>query len=245
MPSKPTRKPSSDPGRESSADSVASAIGEQLVGDVAEAIAECKRTWRREDEEAEFGPDPMQIAKRKIRDSIVAACRKLAQLAIAQRRDPQGWADAKIHELDATIAEEYPGGYFDLDKIRPEAIARGLHESKVLIAGAVRAVSPVPRPPVRSHERNERKSAIARIKAGTPRISSRHVCVQMDNRMARVQSEYTRGELRPLAQWIEKTKDKACPAGKGTWAELYDDDRTHNPVKSYIDKVPPLSTRKA
>jgi hypothetical protein len=137
VPGKSDRKTSYDPSSESPADRAARAIIEQLLRDIDEAIADCERERQREEEEAawrEPGPEPMEIAQREIRASIVAACRQLMQTAIDQRRDPRSWFATKMDELLATFAEKYLPGYFDLDKILADVIARSLGEWTVMIS---------------------------------------------------------------------------------------------------------------
>ncbi|MFI5089161.1 MAG: hypothetical protein ACHP7P_03785 [Terriglobales bacterium] len=119
---------------------MAQAVRDKLLHDVGEVITEYEAELRREEEFfhrmglAQGGG----LAQRKIGKLIVDACQELAHLAIAnERRDPQGWAEAEIRALEAAIAKEYG---FALDKTLPAAIASGLHESRVLIVGAVRTV---------------------------------------------------------------------------------------------------------
>ena len=80
-----------------------------------------------------------------------------------------------------------------------------------------------------------RKERIAQIKAGQPGIKAIDVCLQIDRAFQR-EAPGMRDRLAPLASWSKATWVR-------TWEGVFDDQRTHHRVRSFINKVPALKTR--
>jgi hypothetical protein len=93
------------------------------------------------------------------------------------------------------------------------------------------------RPPI-YRELDSRKLRISKLKAQIMGISSRKICVAMDEIVERA-SIPTREALKPLESWTARA------GGKRMWVELYDDPRTRNVVKKYINELPAALQRRS
>jgi hypothetical protein len=82
---------------------------------------------------------------------------------------------------------------------------------------------------------NPRKELIARIKAHNPDAPSRRICELIDQRINK-EATIFRDNLAPLVQW-----GRLAP-GERSWVGFYDHAKTHNLVRSYVNKVPRLKT---
>jgi hypothetical protein len=80
-----------------------------------------------------------------------------------------------------------------------------------------------------------RKELVARLKAYHLGSRARHICELLDQTIDRA-IPLRRVHLAPLESWQAEAPDKR------SWVEFYDDSRTHNQVRTYINKVPALQT---
>ena len=80
-----------------------------------------------------------------------------------------------------------------------------------------------------------RKELIASLKARNPNTNARRICELIDQTIEKV-AHIRRGNLVPLESW-----QRQAP-GERSWVGLYDTSKTHNRVKSYVNKVPPMRT---
>lgn len=80
-----------------------------------------------------------------------------------------------------------------------------------------------------------RKELIASLKARNPNTNARRICELIDQTIERA-TPIRRGNLVPLESWQRQTP------GERSWVGLYDSSKTHNRVKSYVNKVPPMRT---
>jgi len=83
---------------------------------------------------------------------------------------------------------------------------------------------------------DRRKELIARIKARSPVLKARSICVELDKAIERA-TPVTARTLAPLGAWTEKAE------GKRAWQDLYDAKVTRTLVRAHINKVPALRTR--
>jgi hypothetical protein len=130
---------------------------------------------------------------------------------------------------------------FELDGVVGNAhvrLAQGTSESVPAAAEAARRKQPLraARQPRAPRVLDRKKELIARLKATQPGISARDICFLMDRRICR-EPPALRVSLEPLLDWQQKA------GGKRTWVDLFDDERTYNRVRSFVNKVPPLRTR--
>jgi hypothetical protein len=82
-----------------------------------------------------------------------------------------------------------------------------------------------------------KKELIAQLKARNPNANARKICELIDQKINR-EAPIRQKNFAPLEQWV-----KQAP-GKRSWADLYDHTKTHNLVRSYVNKVPSLKTSK-
>jgi hypothetical protein len=82
-----------------------------------------------------------------------------------------------------------------------------------------------------------RKELIAQLKARNPNANARRICELIDSTIERT-SPALQPRLEPLGSWLSST------GASRTWLGLYDNEPTHNLVRSYVNKVPPLKTSK-
>jgi hypothetical protein len=101
-----------------------------------------------------------------------------------------------------------------------------------------REESRIPRSPKRTpqHRPDQRKELIAQLKAYHPNARARKICELIDRRISSVPS--LRAALALLESW-----QRQAP-GERSWAEVFAHPATHNLVRSYVNKVPPLKTSK-
>lgn len=79
-----------------------------------------------------------------------------------------------------------------------------------------------------------RKELIASLKARHPGALARKICGFIDQEIYRTPSR--RAALALLDSWQRQAPDKR------SWVEVYDHPKTHNRVRAYVNKVPPLRT---
>jgi hypothetical protein len=79
-----------------------------------------------------------------------------------------------------------------------------------------------------------KKELIAQLKARNP-SNARKICELIDQAIDRV-APILRGGLAPLKSW------QVQAPGKRSWVNLYDDPKTRNRVRAYVNKVPKLQT---
>jgi hypothetical protein len=79
-----------------------------------------------------------------------------------------------------------------------------------------------------------RKELIARLKARHPNTQARKICELIDRSIS--STPICRDVLAALKSWRTRAP------GKHSWVELYDDPRTRNRVRAYVNKVPTLQT---
>jgi hypothetical protein len=82
-----------------------------------------------------------------------------------------------------------------------------------------------------------RKELIASLKARHRGAPSREICELIDRTINRMPSR--KAALAPLDSW-----QKRAP-GARSWVDFYEHPETHNSVRSYVNKVPPLETAKS
>lgn len=79
-----------------------------------------------------------------------------------------------------------------------------------------------------------RKELIARLKARHPNTQARKICELIDRNIS--STPISRDALAALKSWQTRAP------GKHSWVELYDDPKTRNRVRAYVNKVPTLQT---
>ena len=80
-----------------------------------------------------------------------------------------------------------------------------------------------------------RKVLIAELKARNPNSNAREICELIDQVIDKA-APIRRGNLAPLKSW------KTQAPSLRSWVEFYDHSKTHNPVRTYVNKVPALQT---
>jgi hypothetical protein len=83
-----------------------------------------------------------------------------------------------------------------------------------------------------------RKELIARLKARNPGTKARKICELIDQTINK-EAPIRQGNLAPLESWRKLAPDER------TWVGFYDHPKTHNQVRTYVNKVPPLKTAKS
>jgi hypothetical protein len=124
---------------------------------------------------------------------------------------------AWLCELVERFSEKAEGEWFE------NALAVTAHEST----------------PTRRQQRpvDEKKALIARLKANYRNQPARKICESIDQTIDRT-APIIRERLAPLEQWR-----KLVPSAR-SWVRFFDDPKTHNLVRSYVNKVPPLKVLK-
>jgi hypothetical protein len=85
---------------------------------------------------------------------------------------------------------------------------------------------------------DRRKELIARLKARNPDAGARKICDLIDQSINK-EAPINQRHLAPLESW-----QKQAPT-KRSWVEFFTDTKTHNLVRSYVNKVPRLKTAKS
>ena len=80
-----------------------------------------------------------------------------------------------------------------------------------------------------------RKELIAGLKARNPNTTARRICELIDQKIEKA-PPILRGNLVPLESW------QGLAPGERSWVGLYNTSKTHNQVRSYVNKVPPMRT---
>jgi hypothetical protein len=80
-----------------------------------------------------------------------------------------------------------------------------------------------------------RKELIARLKAHNLNPPARKICELIDQAIDKA-APIRQGNLAPLKSWQMQAP------GKRSWVELFNHPKTHNPVRTYVNKVPTLQT---
>jgi hypothetical protein len=83
-----------------------------------------------------------------------------------------------------------------------------------------------------------RKELIAQLKARGPNLNARKICELIDRRICSASAPIYRDALAALKSWQMQAP------GQRSWVGLYDHPKTHNLVRAYVNKVPPLKTSK-
>ncbi len=87
------------------------------------------------------------------------------------------------------------------------------------------------------HGIDRRKELIASLRARNPDAQVRKICGLIDQKIEK-EAPILRADFAPLESWT-----KLVPSER-TWVGLYEHSKTHERVRSYINKVPPLKTRR-
>lgn len=160
----------------------------------------------------------------------------------APRRAIVAATDAAVDRKDAAAAEKLLYRYLretvanERDAHWVKAIERSIDRLRFLrhsadYSSGLKQSRP-PRPV------DAKKELIARLKARYPSSCARKICELIDKRIE-TESTAQRQRLEPLLSWVSRAGTSR------TWLELYEGKRTHNLVRSYVNKVPPLKTRKS
>ena|ERR1022692_453968 len=80
-----------------------------------------------------------------------------------------------------------------------------------------------------------RKELIARLKARNPNSRARKICELIDQAIEKA-APIQQGNFAPLKAWQMQAP------GKRSWVEFFDHPKTHNRVRTYVNKVPTLQT---
>jgi len=153
---------------------------------------------------------------------------------------PLEWASLKAREI---IQEVFPADGFVTDRAINTWLCDHLriYMDEVAFESARTSgakIVPSPNTSVRRRQQrpvNRRKELIARLKAHNPDAQARRICELID-RSINQEAPILRGNLAPLEQW-----ERLAP-GERSWVGFYDYAATHNLVKSFVNKVPPLKT---
>jgi hypothetical protein len=133
------------------------------------------------------------------------------------------------------------------DREELEAILGRIDRSELLLCelreqDSAIADTKIARPPPlvrrrRQHRRvDPRKVLIAELKARHPDAPARKICELIDNHVNT--TPISKHALAPLESW--RTKALVTRS----WVDVYDHPKTHESVRSYVNKVPPLKITK-